>query len=93
VVDNLLENAARHGARTVRIDIDSHAVTVDDDGPGIPPTDRERVFDRFARGRDTRTPGSGLGLAIVAQQATLHGGRARVEDSPLGGARLVLEFP
>jgi two-component system, OmpR family, sensor histidine kinase PrrB len=45
------------------------------------------VFERFARGRDG---GSGLGLAIVAQQAQLHGGRAFIEDSPLGGARVVV---
>jgi signal transduction histidine kinase len=92
-VDNLLENAARHGARTVRIGITDHAISVDDDGPGIPLQDRERVFERFARGRTTRTPGSGLGLAIVAQQATLHGGHAHIADSPLGGTRITLNFP
>jgi signal transduction histidine kinase len=91
-LDNLLENAARHGAHTVRLTIEGPRLLVDDDGPGIPAEDRERVFERFARGRATTTPGSGLGLAIVAQQATLHGGRAHAEPSPLGGARLVLEL-
>jgi len=87
-LDNLLENAARHGARTVRVTIDAHRVIVDDDGPGIPAQDRERVFERFARGRAATAPGSGLGLAVVAQQAELHGGSAHAEESPLGGARL-----
>ncbi len=92
-LDNLLENAARHGASSVRIAIAGDTVLVDDDGPGIAPELRERVFERFARGRDAKTPGSGLGLAIVAQQAELHGGHAEVGDSPLGGARLLLKLP
>jgi two-component system sensor histidine kinase PrrB len=90
-LDNLLENAARHGARTVRVRVEPHRLIVDDDGPGIPPADRERVFERFARGARATAPGSGLGLAIVAQQAELHGGRAHATGSPLGGARLVLD--
>jgi two-component system sensor histidine kinase PrrB len=89
-LDNLLENAARHGANTVRVGIAGDRVTVDDDGPGIPASERERVFERFARGSRTSAPGSGLGLAIVAQQAALHGGEAHIEDSPLGGARVVV---
>ena len=88
--DNLLENAARHGAHTVRIGIVGNELRVDDDGPGIPPPDRERLFERFTRGRTTHAPGSGLGLAIVAQQAALHGGSARIEDSPLGGTRVLV---
>jgi two-component system sensor histidine kinase PrrB len=91
-LDNLLENAARHGAHTVRVTIEAHRVLVDDDGPGIPAEDRERVFERFARGATTTAPGSGLGLAVVAQQAALHGGTAHAEASPLGGARLVVEL-
>jgi two-component system sensor histidine kinase PrrB len=67
-------------------------VRVDDDGPGIAPAERERVFERFARGAGATVPGSGLGLAIVAQQAQAHGGRAYATDSPLGGARLVLDL-
>jgi signal transduction histidine kinase len=86
VIDNLLENAARHGATRVMIALRADRVTVDDDGPGIPEGERERVFERFARGPGG---GSGLGLAIVAQQAELHGGRVFAEDSPLGGARVV----
>jgi two-component system sensor histidine kinase PrrB len=90
-LDNLLENAARHGARTVTLRVEPRRLVVDDDGPGIPSQDRERVFARFARGT-TAAQGSGLGLAIVAQQAGLHRGRAYATDSPLGGARIVLEL-
>jgi signal transduction histidine kinase len=102
MVDNLLENAARHGRRdgTVRIALRPQAdgrgpeIDVDDDGPGIPPDERERVFEPFRRvnGSAARA-GSGLGLALVAQQARLHGATVTVNDSPLGGARLRVEFP
>ena len=87
IFDNLLENAARHGASTVRIELGPHHLAVDDDGPGIPEDQRQRVFERFVRGG---AQGSGLGLAIVAQQAQLHGGEARVEASSLGGARVLV---
>ena len=97
-VDNLLTNAVRHsgGSRVVASVTDSgdHVrVTVDDDGAGVPPDERAAVFDRFRRGRAARGPGSGLGLALVAQQAALHGGRAVLTDSPLGGTRAVLDLP
>jgi two-component system sensor histidine kinase PrrB len=91
-LDNLLANAARHGAHRVRVSVTDRGVRVDDDGPGIAPAERERVFERFARGAGATVPGSGLGLAIVAQQAQAHGGRAYATDSPLGGARLVLDL-
>ncbi|UFS95644.1 HAMP domain-containing sensor histidine kinase [Nocardia huaxiensis] len=91
VIDNALTNAVRHGAAT-RIDLAAHrdgdtvTLTVDDNGTGIPESERARVFDRFHRA--SAAPGSGLGLALVAQQARLHGGFARIDESPLGGARL-----
>lgn len=70
---------------------------VEDEGPGIPPGDRERVFQRFVRldeGRDRTHGGSGLGLAISAELARLHGGTIRVEDRTVGtGARFVLTLP
>jgi two-component system, OmpR family, sensor histidine kinase PrrB len=98
-VDNLITNALRHsgGSRVlVTVGLDQAAgrlaVLVDDDGRGVPAADRERLFGRFARG-STKAPGSGLGLALVAQQARLHGGHAWLGDSPLGGARAVLEVP
>jgi two-component system sensor histidine kinase PrrB len=97
-LDNLLVNAVRHSGGT-RIDA-SVAVaggrvllTVDDDGAGVPPGEREQLFGRFRRGRSARGAGSGLGLALVAQQAALHGGRSWLADSPLGGTRAALELP
>jgi two-component system, OmpR family, sensor histidine kinase PrrB len=109
LVDNVLENAARHGrpdgsdAQGAQKDVfDGHvramieqrdgviSLIVDDDGPGVPAGERERVFDRFTRGAGARGPGSGLGLAIVAQQARLHGGMAQISDSLLGGARVTV---
>jgi two-component system sensor histidine kinase PrrB len=97
-LDNAIANAIRHGgASTVvlaarRADAQTVLITVDDDGRGIPEAEREDVFERFYRGTSAARGGSGLGLALVAQQAQLHGGRAYFEVSPLGGARLVLEF-
>jgi two-component system sensor histidine kinase PrrB len=99
-VDNLITNAARHsgGSRiTVIVAADQAAgrvaVLVDDDGRGVPPAERERVFHRFVRGSSAAVTGSGLGLALVASQAALHHGRAWLTDSPLGGTRAVLELP
>lgn len=68
-------------------------LTVDDDGPGVPPEERERIFAPFARAAGTVAPGSGLGLAIVAQQAGHHGASVAVDASPAGGARFVVRFP
>jgi signal transduction histidine kinase len=100
LVDNLLENAARHGRADGRVAATvaprpggGVRLTVDDDGPGIPAAEREVVLERFVRGRDARGPGSGLGLAIAAAQAQRHGGSLRLEASPLGGARAVAELP
>jgi two-component system, OmpR family, sensor histidine kinase PrrB len=97
-VDNLLTNAIRHsgGSRVVaavQVAADRVAITVDDDGAGLPPDERDALFDRFRRGRAARGPGSGLGLALVAQQAALHRGGAYLTDSALGGCRAVLELP
>ncbi|MGH8929721.1 MAG: HAMP domain-containing sensor histidine kinase [Egibacteraceae bacterium] len=98
LVDNLLANALRHGRPDGRIDVslavsDGRAqLTVDDDGPGIPAAERERVFERFVRGRSARGPGSGLGLALVAQQARLHHGTATLTQSPLGGTRATVSL-
>ncbi|HWC43818.1 MAG TPA: ATP-binding protein, partial [Actinomycetota bacterium] len=69
---------------------------VEDDGPGIPETDRERVFERFVRLDDARARddgGSGLGLAIVAELVAAHGGTVAVATSPLGGARVEVVLP
>jgi signal transduction histidine kinase len=104
MVDNLVENAARHGRAGGRVQVTLHAaengrgpaIEVDDDGPGIPEDERGRVFEPFQRidGHDDgERPGSGLGLALVAQQARLHDAAVSIGDSPLGGARLRVEFP
>lgn len=96
-VDNAITNAVRHGnANTIVITAEREESTVrvivDDDGTGVPENERVAVFERFARGSAAAKGGSGLGLALVEQQAELHGGRAYFTDSPLGGARLVLEL-
>ncbi|HEX6353455.1 sensor histidine kinase [Actinophytocola sp.] len=100
VLRNLADNASRHAAATVAFGIavrdGAVTVTVDDDGPGIPAGDRERVLDRFvrlagARARDEG--GSGLGLAIVAELVAAHGGRVAIADAPLGGARVTVTLP
>jgi signal transduction histidine kinase len=93
LVDNLLENAAAHGrsAGTVSValggDHQRLSLTVDDDGPGVPPDRRQAVFERFERGDATTADGSGLGLALVRQQARVHGGDVVIGESTLGGAR------
>ncbi|WP_320671585.1 sensor histidine kinase [Patulibacter defluvii] len=101
-LSNLLDNAARYAAddgHAVEVRIvagpDATAeVRVVDHGAGVPEADRERIFDRFRRGDDTRDrPGSGLGLAIVRQVAATHGGRIWVEETPGGGATFVLALP
>jgi signal transduction histidine kinase len=96
---NLLENAERHAATTVRVELatdDGHVrLVVADDGPGVPEADRERIFDRFARLDDARSRasgGTGLGLAIVKDIAEHHGGTVRLDGSA-GGARFVVQLP
>jgi len=100
VIANLVTNARLHagGVDRLRIeaDRDTARIIVEDRGPGIPPEDRDRVFERFYRGPHTgrATGGVGLGLALVAEHARLHGGRAWVEGRDDGaGARFVVELP
>ena len=103
LVDNLLTNAAVHGARTpggpVAVDVTLAEsgrwlfLTVDDDGRGVPEAERDRVFEAFLRGAGTQAPGVGLGLALVAQQVRLHGGSVAITDSPSGGARVQVALP
>jgi two-component system sensor histidine kinase PrrB len=97
-VDNAIANAVKHGgASRVQLSaVSSRAgveIAIDDDGVGVPDGERRIVFDRFSRGSTASRSGSGLGLALVAQQAELHGGTATLEESPLGGARLLLRLP
>jgi signal transduction histidine kinase len=100
VLPNLLANAARYAEARIDIGVetrdDSVVITVDDDGPGVPEADRERVFERFIRLDDSRgraTGGYGLGLAIVAQIVHMNAGRVEAGESPLGGARICIQFP
>ncbi|MEV7602409.1 HAMP domain-containing sensor histidine kinase [Kitasatospora sp. NPDC089797] len=102
LVRNLLDNAARHARTAVAVSVtveDGCAVlTVTDDGPGIPPEDRERVFDRFVRLDDARsrdTGGTGLGLALVRAIARGVGGTIAFTDPPSSGpgARAVVRLP
>jgi two-component system sensor histidine kinase MprB len=95
-VVNLLDNALKFSppASTVVVRSGDGRVTVDDQGPGVSADLRETAFERFWRSEDARAlPGSGLGLAIVADVARAHGGSARLETAPRGGARAVLELP
>jgi signal transduction histidine kinase len=100
LVRNLTDNAARHSRGTVafslRQDNGVAVLNVDDDGKGIRPEDRQRIFERFVRldeARDRDSGGSGLGLAIVAEIAAAHGGRVAVQDAPIGGARFEVQIP
>jgi len=95
LVDNLLENAARHGGHTVRLRVAPGELSVEDDGPGIAEADRERILEPFHRLEDgAGAPGSGLGLALVAQQAAYHAVRLEVGASEaLGGARFAISWP
>ncbi|MDR6574973.1 signal transduction histidine kinase [Curtobacterium sp. 320] len=99
VVRNLVDNAVRHAEGRVVVALaeqDGRAVlTVDDDGAGIVPADRERVFERLVRLDEARSRdagGSGLGLAIVQDAVRAHGGDVVVTDSPLGGARFAVRI-
>lgn len=101
VVAHLLDNAARHARSRAAVALRTEpsgevVLTVDDDGEGIAPEDRRRVFERFTRLGEARTRdngGAGLGLAVVASLVREMGGAVTVADSPLGGARFKLRFP
>jgi signal transduction histidine kinase len=99
LVENLLNNAQRHAESQVDVAVEAAdgqaRLSVTDDGSGVPPEERERIFARFTRLSDARRRdpgGSGLGLAISREIAEAHGGTLRVEDSPRG-ARFVLGLP
>ncbi len=100
VVTNLLDNAGRHARSTVTVTLSESegeaVLSVADDGPGIPPADRERIFERFTRLDAARTAGdggSGLGLAITRDIVAAHGGTITVDPSFAPGARLVVRLP
>jgi len=97
---NIVDNAIRHARHSVQIHTTTTGatitITIDDDGPGVPPVDRDRIFDRFVRldtSRERGTGGSGLGLAITRQIAHAHHASITVSESPHGGARFTVELP
>ncbi len=100
VLGNLVDNAQRHAASTVRVAVDRDAdgrvvLSVTDDGPGVPPAERDRIFQRFVRLDDARSRdegGAGLGLAIVRDVVERHGGTIHVTDAA-PGARFVVTLP
>ena len=100
VMSNLLENALRYAQSRIHISLDSDSshfnVTVEDDGPGIPEEERERVFQSFVRlsgNAVEKRKGYGLGLAIVKRILYWHRGKVGVEQSALGGAKFILQWP
>jgi two-component system OmpR family sensor kinase len=99
VLKNLLYNATRYAQRSIGVtftcDAGVNRLLVDDDGPGIPEADRQRVFDSFVQLERTagRKTGFGLGLAIVKRAIEWHGGQVSVTQSPLGGARFSVIWP
>lgn len=94
----LLDNAEKHGGSDIVVRVrggSAPELAVEDDGPGIAESDRERVFSPFVRGRDAdhdERRGVGLGLHLVRRIAEAHGGRAWAEAAPSGGARVALSF-
>jgi signal transduction histidine kinase len=102
IMVNLVDNALKYGPAGQRITVgvalfdDQARVWVDDEGPGIPEAERDRVFDSFYRlQRDvsSRSSGSGIGLSVVRELARLHGGDVWVGSAPGSGARIVVQFP
>ena len=97
---NLVVNAIRYSPTGTPIQISARRtdaavrIEVRDHGPGIPPEDRQRIFDKFFRGRTADgTAGSGLGLAIARSLLTLHGGTLEYEETPGGGSTFVARLP
>jgi len=101
-LDNLVANAVRHSPGGGEVRVHAYAdhgkvwLTVSDDGPGIPPSEAERVFERFYRSDRARASGgggSGLGLAIARWVVELHGGTICVDQTASNGCRMVVELP
>lgn len=102
IMVNLLDNAVKYGpdGQTVRVEARRHEgsirVIVSDEGPGVPTSERERVwkpYRRLERDIHARIPGTGIGLSVVSELVALHGGSCEVENSIAGGARFTIEFP
>jgi signal transduction histidine kinase len=101
VVANLVDNAAQYAGGVTRLTIEpapgAVRVVIIDRGPGVAPTERERIFERFYRGQTSgrrgATDGTGLGLSLVAEHVRLHGGRVWVENGVDAENRFVVELP
>ena len=100
VLRNLMDNAAAVAATTVSVRVFSQGglavLVVEDDGPGVPVAERNRIFDRFVRLDESRarsSGGSGLGLPIAKRITAAHGGTLAVDESSLGGARFTVTLP
>jgi two-component system sensor histidine kinase MtrB len=107
VMTNLMENATAYAGGVTRVIVARHPVDTDparsvrviieDRGPGIPPSERLHLFERFYRGsragQRASSQGTGLGLSLVAEHVRLHGGTVWIEDAPGHGARFVVELP
>jgi signal transduction histidine kinase len=95
-ITNLIENAIAHSPAGAEVIVTTYAdgrISVTDQGPGIPPEHRDQIFQRFWRGKSSRSGGAGLGLAIVIQIVRAHHGTVSVEDRPGGGTIFTLRFP
>lgn len=94
---NMLRNAQKYAERSIAVSAGRRngavEIVIEDDGPGIPPAERERIFEpfyRLDRSRDRATGGFGLGLSIARKAVAPHGGAIRVDRSALGGAKFVV---
>ncbi|TWU46167.1 Sensor protein RstB [Rubripirellula tenax] len=96
-VDNLVSNAGKYAHSKVVVGVSkqdqSYCIFVEEDGDGIPPEDRQSVFEPFRRLSGDSHPGTGLGLALVRRICELLGGDVNVTDSPLGGAKFMIRLP
>jgi two-component system sensor histidine kinase TctE len=94
-IRNLVENAVAHAPPTTEVVVSARpdgSIEVSDHGPGVPAHDRDRIFERFWRGKAAPAHGAGLGLAIVSEIMKAHGGRVKVTAGPQGGAIFTLAF-
>ena len=92
LIDNALKAAGRKGQVLVAVIESPPGLRICDNGPGIKPSERKVIFERYARGSRPRWDGTGLGLAIVHDVATLHGATVAITDGELGGACFTFEF-
>lgn len=99
-ITNLVSNADKHGTSAIQINVHKEynrvMLCVDDDGPGIPPSERERVLEPFERldsARARKTGGYGLGLTIVREIVAYHQGELTIDSAPMGGARVCIVLP